>query len=245
MLRRIFEAHLSAVGGKNITTIAQEINAEIERDVALPNRPKAKRILGLYLEYKRELLDLERRPGLSGQGVQAMRNRMLTTQDLRTHYFTAAEIQALFGFEDALNTAAIARLEINQNPQLTPEQRETQLTALDAAMPENMRRARDATPVPLEVEEKVYAMRVKGASDDEVYRLRAKEFDPQAAAQLAASDRDEAQWKTRIAQYLAERNQLLETPEAAADPDHQAALLNLRRTRFAEDERSRLPAYEQ
>jgi len=244
-LRRMFDRHLGAVGNKSIAAITQVINAEIERSVAPPNVPKAKRILGLYLEFKHELLTQGRRPNLSGQGVQAMRNRMLAMQDLRTRYFNADEIQALFGLEDAFDRNAVARLEINQDSSLTPEQKEEKLAALDAAMPADLRREREAQPVQLEVEVKVADMRTKGASDDDVYRLRAKEYDPQAATRLAVLDREEAQWTTRIAQYLTERNQLLEAPETAADPDHQAALLDLKRARFTEDERRRLPAYEE
>lgn len=244
-LRRMFDDHLLAGGGKSIAAITQEINAEIERSLAPINVPQAKRILGLYLEFKRELMDLERRTSLSDQGAQAIRNRVLAKQDLRSRYFTAEETQAMFDLEDTSDKDALARLEINHNPSLTPEQKQEKLAALDAALPVKLLYERKAQREALPLEEKVYAMRVQGASDDDVYRLRAKEVDPQAAARLADLDREEAQWTRRIAQYLTERNQLLETPETAQDPNHQAALLALQRARFTEDERSRLPAYEQ
>lgn len=243
-LRRMFDYYLSAVGEKSIAGITQEINAEIERSLAPANVPKAKRILGLYLEFKRELLDLERRPGVSGQGVQAIRNRMFAMQDLRARYFNAEESQAMFGFEDAYDLDAVARLEISQDPSLSAKQKQNKLAVLDASMSPELLREREAPRVILRVEEKVAAMRAKGASDDEVYRLRAKEFDAPAADRLAELDRDEAQWKQRIAQYLTARSQLLESPATTADADHQTALLNLQRAQFSEDERRRLPAYE-
>jgi lipase chaperone LimK len=244
-LRRMFDYYLSAVGEKSIAAITQEINAEIDRSLAPVNVPKAKRILGLYLEFKRDLLDLERRPGISGQGVQAIRNRMLAMQDLRSRYFNAEETQAMFGFEDAYDMDAVSRLEISQDPQLTAKQKQDKLAALDATLSPELLREREAPRVILRVEEKVAAMRAKGASDDEVYRLRAKEFDAPAADRLAALDREEAQWKQRIAQYQAARSQLLASPPTAADPEHQTALLNLQRGQFSEEERRRLPAYEQ
>ncbi|MEN9436154.1 MAG: hypothetical protein RIR09_809 [Pseudomonadota bacterium] len=244
-LRRMFDYYLSAVGEKSIAEITQEINAEIERSLAPANVPKAKRILGLYLEFKRELLDLERRPGMAGQGVQAIRNRLLAMQDLRARYFNAEETQAMFGFEDAYDMDAVARLEISQDPSLTDKQKQDKLTALDATMSPELLREREAPRVIIRVEEEVAQMRAKGATDDEVYRLRAKEFDAPAADRLAELDRDEAQWKQRIAQYLAARSQLLASPATAADPDHQTALSNLQRTQFTEEERRRLPAYEQ
>lgn len=244
-LRRMFDYYLSAVGEKSIAAITQEINAEIERSLSPANVPKAKRILGLYLEFKRELVDLERRPGISGQGVQAIRNRMLAMQDLRSRYFNAEETQAMFGFEDAYDMDAVARLEISQDPSLTAQQKQDKLAALDATMSPELLREREAPRVVLRVEEKVAAMRAKGATDDEVYRLRAKEFDAPAADRLAELDREEAQWKQRIAQYLAARSQILASPATPADPDHQTALSNLQRSQFSEEERLRLGAYDE
>ncbi|MBK7004821.1 MAG: lipase chaperone [Burkholderiales bacterium] len=243
-LRHLFDQYLSSVDAQSVAVATQQIHAEMDRRLAPINVPKARRILGLYLEFKRELVNLERSPKLSGQDLHAVRQRIRAKHDLRARYFTAEEAQALFGSEDAYDMDAIARLEISQNPALTPEQKQEKLAALDAALPA-MLRARQAPPPVLQVEEKVYALRTQGASDDDVYRLRAKEVDPQAAARLAALDHEEAQWTRRIAQYLTERNQLLETPETEADPDHKAALLDLQRTRFTEAERSRLSPYEQ
>ncbi|MBK9347208.1 MAG: lipase chaperone [Burkholderiales bacterium] len=243
-LRRLFDQYLSSVDAQSVAVATQQIHAEMDRRLAPINVPKARRILGLYLEFKRELVNLERSLSLSGQHLHAVRNLVRAKHDLRARYFTAEEVQALFGLEDAYDMDAIARLEINQNPALTPEQKQEKLAALDATLPA-MLRGRQAPPPVLQVEEKVYALRTQGASDDDVYRLRAKEVDPQAAARLAALDHEEAQWTRRIAQYLTERNQLLEAPETEADPDHKAALLDLQRDRFTEDERSRLSAYEQ
>ena len=110
-------------------------------------------------------------------------------------------------------------------------------------MPDDLRRERDAPRVILKVEEKVTEMRAKGATDDEIYRMRAKEFTPEAAARLADLDREEADWKRRIANYLSERTQLLKAN--APETDRQMALMKLQQSQFSEDERRRLPAYEQ
>lgn len=243
-LRRLFDQYLNSADAKNVAIATQQIHAEMDRRLVPMHVPKARRILGLYLEFKRELVNLERSPSLSGPHLHAVRNLVRAKHDLRARYFTAEEVQALFGMEDAYDIDTIARLEINQNPALTPEQKQEKLAALDATLPA-MLRGRQTPPPVLQVEEKVYALRTQGASDDDVYRLRAKELNPQAAARLAALDQEEAQWTRRIAQYLTERNQLLESPEMEADPDHKAALLDLQRDRFTEDERSRLSAYEQ
>lgn len=244
-LRRMFDYYLSAVGEQSIAAITQQINRELERTLPTDQVPKAKRLLGLYLEFKRELMDVERKPGVTGQGVQAIRNRLLAMQDLRARYFNAEETQAMFGFEDAYDMDAVARLEVSQNPALSANQKKDQLAALDAAMPDDLRRERAAPQVIVRMEEKVVEMRAKGASDDEVYRMRSKEFSPEAATRLAEVDREEAAWKKRIASYLAERNQLLAAQANAPESDRQMALLHLQQAQFNDDERRRLPAYEQ
>ena len=243
-LRRMFDYYLSAVGEKSIEAIAQEINTEIERSLAPSSVPRAKRVFGLYLAFKRELLELERRPSLAGQGVQAIRNRMVAMQDLRAQYFNAEETVAMFGFEDAYDMDAVARLEVSQDPSLTPKEKEDRLAALDATLSPELRREREAPRLILRVEEKVAALRAKGASDDDIYRVRAKEFDAPAADRLAALDRDEAQWKQRIASYQAARSQLMGSAIAADGPGLETALLHLQQAQFTEEERRRLPAYE-
>ncbi|MBK7004102.1 MAG: lipase secretion chaperone [Burkholderiales bacterium] len=243
-LKRMFDYYLSAVGEQTVAAITQKIHLELERTLPADQVPQAKRLFGLYVEFKTALIELERKPGLSGQGVQAIRNRFVAMQDLRARFFNAEETQAMFGFEDAYDTDALARLEISQNSALSATQRQEQLAALDAAMPEDLRRERDAPRVILRVEEKVADMRAKGASDDDIYRVRAKEFSPEAAARLADLDREEAEWKRRIANYLGERSQLLQAQANAPEADRHMALMKLQQAQFSEDERRRLPAYE-
>ena len=58
-------------------------------------------------------------------------------------------------------------------------------------------------------------------------------------------DREEAAWKARIAHYLLERGKVLKTFADAAESERQAALTQLQQSLFDENERRRLPAYEQ
>lgn len=84
-------------------------------------------------------------------------------------------------------------------------------------------------------EESVRRMRADGASDDEVYRTRAAMLGAQAANALALLDREEAQWRQRIADYL-ERRQAVSGDAAAVHA--------LRDSLFTAEELERLAAYE-
>jgi len=167
---------------------------------------------------------------------------MLAVQDLRGRYFSADEVEGMFGFEDAYDQDAVARLEISQDPTLSTQQKQQRLAALDAAMPETLRKEREASNVVVRIEQQAQALRAQGASEDDVYRLRARELDPQAAARLAEVDREEAAWKGRIARYLDERARLLKAQ--APESERQASVAQLQQSLFSEAERPRLVAYE-
>ena len=241
-LRRLFDYYLSAVGEQSIEAITQQIRSELARRLPPAQAQKAQRLLGLYIEFKRELVRLESEPQLMGQGMQAIRGRMLAMQDLRQRYFSAAETEGMFGFDDAYDMDAISRLEISQNTKLSAQEKQQQYAALDAAMPAALREQRDASNVVVRVEQQAQALRAKGASEDDIYRMRANAFDPEAAARLADVDREEKAWKARIAQYQDERNKLLQAQMSASE--RQVALAQLQQNYFTAEERPRLAAYE-
>ncbi len=243
-LRRLFDYYLSAVGEQTLEAIVAQIRSELNSRLPSAHAQRAQRLLGLYIEFKRELVEVDAKPELAGNGVAAIRKRMLAVQDLRARYFTQDEVQGMFGFEEAYDMDAIARLEVSQDPTLTAQQKQQQLAALDAAMPEALRLEREASHGVVRVEQQAAAMRAKGASDDDIYRMRAKEFDPQAAARLADVDREETSWKSRIAQYQNERGRMMKNMANAPESERQTALSLLQQSLFIEAERPRLVAYE-
>lgn len=243
-LRRLFDYYLSTLGERELPAILAQIEVQLQQQLRPAQVAPAKRLLDSYIAFKRALVDLELRPGLAGQAVDAIRNRMLAQQTLRTQFFDLGEIEGLFAMEDAYDTDALARLEVSQNTKLTAAQKQKMLAALDAALPATLRADREATVHISRVEDRVAALREQGASDDDIYRLRATAFDPSAAARLAEVDREEAQWKQRVAIYLAARAELLVARGTADAAERQNALLALQESLFNPDERRRLPAYE-
>ena len=243
-LKRLFDYYLSAVGEQSIDAITLEIRSELERRLSPDQQPAAKRLLALYLQFKLALVELEKKPELAGGGVNAIRQRLLAMQDLRSQFFSFEETQGMFGFEDDYDLDAVARLEISQNPALSATQKQAQLAALDASQSAALREEREAPRVVLKIEQMAQTLRAQGASEDEVYRMRSKELNPEAAARLADVDRDENAWKSRIASYLSERSKLLKIQVDATPAQRELALEQLQQAQFSPDERRRLAAYE-
>lgn len=243
-LKRLFDYYLSAVGEQSIETITRQIHAELDKSVPPAQVQAAKALLTKYLNYKHALVDLEKKSELNGSGVQAIRKRFAAMQALRATMFTSAEEQGMFGFEDAYDRDALARLEIDQNPALTPAQKRDQLAVLDAALPAALRADREAPRQVIRLEEKAQAMRNAGASEQAIFQMRARELDAGAATRLAEVDREEQVWKSRITAYLSERAKIVQTLADKPEAERQAAIGALQQAQFTQEERARLAAYE-
>ncbi|MBM7060329.1 hypothetical protein JQX08_06390 [Pseudomonas sp. UL073] len=187
-LRLMFEYFLTAVGEKN----PDEIRAAIERELDQRLRPapaaEAKRLLGRYFAYKRALVAAEQQLQGHGDSLDDMRARMEAMRQTRARFFSPREAQALFGDEDAYNADALARLEVLHDKTLSAAQQKDKLAKLDAALSPEMREAKEAPLHILKLEAAVSKMRERGASDDEVYRMRAAALNPGAAERLAKLD---------------------------------------------------------
>lgn len=239
-LGHLFDYYLAGLGEKPLAAIRVEIGRELDRKLRPIPAAQAKRLLDSYLEYKRALVNVERALPPQATPLAGARARLAALQQLRHDFFNDEEIAGLFGASDIYDNDALARMEISADTSLTPEQRKQKLAALDRSLPAAMREDRDAPARVLKLEEAVQQARAQGAGDNEIYRMRATAFTPEAAARLADLDREEADWARRIAQYKAERQQLA-SPGAAPDA---AALQHLRDTLFSADEQKRLDAYE-
>lgn len=245
-LRRMFDYYLSAQGEKTLEEIVRQIREELDKRLKPSQADAAKKLLDKYLEYKRELVSVEQAQQSNAEaGVKGIKQRFAVMQDLRSKMFTPQENEGMFGFEDAYDRDAIARLEIAQNEKLSAEQKRDQLAALDAAMPKALREERDAPRQVIILEQRAAELRAKGASEQDIFNMRAKELNPEAAARLAEVDREEAAWKARINAYLAERSKLLSQLADAPASERDAAIAKLQQSKFSAEEIPRLVAYEQ
>ena len=239
-LGHLFDYYLAGLGEQSLDAIRSQIEHELDQRLKPAPAAQAKRLLASYLQYKRALVDLEREQQPAADLAASARKRLYAMQQLRSLYFSPQEIAGLFGESDAYDADAIARLDINSDRTLTPAQRQQKLAALDAKLSPQQRAQREAPTKILRLEDAVQQARAQGAGDNEVYQMRAAALSPEAAARLADFDRGQAEWQQRIADYQAQRKQLLSGPAAPSD----ATLQQLRDARFTPDEQKRLGAYE-
>lgn len=235
-LGHLFDYYLAGLGEKDLNAIKAEIERELDRRLKPGPAAQAKRLLASYLAYKHALVGLEQSLKPDADMARSARARMAAVQRLRQSFFTPAEAAGLFGFSDAYDLDALARIEISSDPKLSVAQRADQLAALDKKLSPAMREEREAPTRVLRTEETVQQMRAQGATDDEIYRLRAAAFSTEGANRLAVLDREEADWQRRIKAWQAER--------AGLPPGSEQAAQQLRNKYFNAEEQRRLGAYE-
>lgn len=237
-LRHLFDYYLSALGEADLPAIRTGIEQELSRRLKPAAAAEARRLLGQYLDYKRALAEAEgARPAAteSTSLAAAARSRLLAMQALRRRYFSPAESAGLFGDTDARDQDAITRLEAAGDKTLTASQRQERLEQADRRLPPALREERDAPMRILKLEEQVASARAGGASEDDIFRLRASAIDPQAASRLAQLDQAQKEWLRRIAAYRSASANLA---------GNQAAIQQLRDSLFTPGEQKRLGAYE-
>ena len=241
-LRHMFDYYLGAIGEKNLAQIRAEIELQLTHQLPPAALPSARQLLDRYIAYKTALLDLEKNPPQQSD-TNPLRARLVAMRQVRERFFSTKEISGMWGAEDAYDDDAVARWEIVQDPHLSAEEKRARLAKLDANMAPALRAEREA---PLKVameEDKAKQMRAAGSSEDDIYRMRASTFSPEAAARMAAVDQENMQWKSRINDYLDQRNKVM-GDTTLTDADRQAAVQQLRDARFTALEQKRLGAYE-
>ncbi|MES2739835.1 MAG: lipase secretion chaperone [Pseudomonadota bacterium] len=239
-LGHLFDYYLAGLGERDLPAIRAEIERALASRLTPATAAQAKLLLAAYLAYKQALANAEPALPKGATLVQSVRNRLELMRALRRRHFSDEESAGLFGPGEAADLHAIARMEVEQDGALDGAQKRDKLAALDAALPPAARAERAAPLAVASLEQSVASARARGASEEEVYRLRATAFSPAAADRLARLDRDETAWKARIATYLAQRGALA---AGAAGADAQA-VQRLRDSAFNAQEQRRLAAYE-
>jgi lipase chaperone LimK len=240
-LVRLFDYYLSAAGERSPAQIRAATEHEIDRRFGPRAAARAKDLFHRYLAFKQALSTQAPDLARGRRGVDVLRDRFATMRAVRAGFFSDDEARALFGPDDAEANDALARMAIEQDPALAADQRRARLAALDAALPADVRAARAAPLLVTRLQEAAQQIRAAGGSEDDVYRMRAAAVSPEAANRLADLDREEAAWRARIADYLAQRSAAWAA--GASDADREAAVAALRDRLFTPEEQRRLAAY--
>ncbi|AUX42801.1 lipase chaperone [Sorangium cellulosum] len=230
----LFDYFLSATGEEPAAAIRARIVAAIRERAGGRAADQAVALLDRYLGYREAA-------GAAGAAPEVdPAARLAVLRELRREHFGEADATRLFGDEEREGEAALDEARIAADPALSPEERDAQIAAVEAALPEHLRAAREAAMRPLAQQVEEQALRAAGASAEQIHAHRVAVVGPEAADRLAELDRQRAAWQERLDTFSEQRAAIA---EETTDPQaRRAAEEELLAREFTPEERLRVRA---
>ncbi|MGP9824698.1 lipase secretion chaperone [Ectopseudomonas khazarica] len=241
-IRRIFDYFLASIGEESLDASVSRLRGYIDAQLQEPARARAQALLDQYLNYKRELVLLERDlPQMAS--LNALRQRESAVQALRARLFDDETHQAFFGREEGYNRFTLERLAIQHDAGMSADEKGAAIDRLRASLPEALQ---DAVLPQLqqELRQNTARLQAQGASAAQIRQMRQQLVGAEATARLETLDGQRQNWQRRLEAYLAAKAQIEANP-GLSSADKRAAIDALATERFDERERLRLEAAEQ
>lgn len=217
------------------------LRAYLEQQLPPAAAAQAGALLTRYLDYKRQLLDLER--GFPrADDIDALQRRLQAVQALRARLFSPQTHQAFFAVDEQYDRYGLERLAIRLNPALTAQQKGQALDRLHASLPDELK---DAIVPGLQqaLREQSARLQASGGTPQALRQLRQQLVGNAATQRLEALDASRDQWRQRLAAYRVEKRRI-EASRGLSEQDKTRAVAQLAAERFDETERLRLDAAE-
>lgn len=236
---QIFDYFLSAIGEETLAQSIERLQAHIRNQLPAPAEAQALALLEQYLDYKRQLVLLERDlPQLPS--LDALKQRELAVQALRARLFSSEAHQAFFAAEESYNLFTLERLAIQRDDSLDANAKGEALDRLRDGLPEELQ-ASVLPQLHSELRSQTSALQAAGGSAAQVQALRQQLVGNQAASRLQALDQQRQSWKQRLQRFQQEKSAIDNHP-GLSPADKQAAIQHLAQEQFDERERLRLDA---
>jgi len=228
-LRDALEALLHAAGdAADPDALKQRLEGLVGQHFPPELATRALALAHRYVDYRVALGQLRAPTDLSDP--RTLRNALEARQKVRLQYFDGDEFDALFAQEMTLDQSMLARLEIERNSQLTPEQKRSALQAAEEMLDPAQRALRAEAVVHVGVAQQTAAFNAQGIDDSTRHALRSAQHGTEAAQRLAQLDQEERDWNARLDQYQ----------QARSSTQDAARLQQLRGQLFSPEEQLRI-----
>jgi len=204
-VKDLFEIYLSAMGEEELDEILLRIQNSLAQQLKSPALEQGYDALKRFIDYKVELANLEKQavdPTLSE--LENIHRQKEILAAIQQEYFSPTEADALFTAEAQYDDFMLEHLTIQQNENLTLEEKLQQVEALEASLPEEVRAGRESAMAPAKVYEQAKQMKADGQSDAEIYQMRSETLGEEAATALAQLDQQRDQWQQRLDSFKSE-----------------------------------------
>ncbi len=201
----LFDYFLAASGEQSEAQLRWRIIAEIEARLSPEAAFDATLLLDTYLDFREALRYLAQ----SSEAPARLAQRWQSIGQLRREFFGEDGAEVLFGEAEQVISLDLERRRIHLDTTITTADKLGQLQALNEALPPAIRAARQSANAPARSYAAVNTLRSQGGDDGEIFALRASDFGNAAAQRLATLDKQQEEWRQRLDNYHAARNQAM------------------------------------
>jgi len=139
---------------------------------------------------------------------------------LRRRYLGNDIADGLYELEDIQVRHMYATIAVQQNDELTDEEKQAELAALQTALNDRLLSIDQVEPE-MVASEKVESLRKQGASSTEIYNAREEILGTQRAMELAEADREEVRWESNFSGFWQARQQVLDAGLSDVESERQ------------------------
>jgi lipase chaperone LimK len=207
--RDYFEYYLSTLGELPLDEILLKMEEDISANLTEPAKSEALELLGNYIELKRALLNLEEQVGdqllqYGSNPIEAHKARLAMLSELRQQHLGSEASQAFYGETEAYDTYMLDRMSINQNTELSQQEKQQELLNLMKSAPEALQPRFEEEIRMKSMELEVAKLQAENADPQAIYAVRAEALGEPAATRLQALDERKALWQNRYDSYQQE-----------------------------------------
>lgn len=246
-IKNRFEYFLSTMGEFELEQVLGMIKEDIALNLGSPAKEQALKLFDDYVAYKYALSDLE--ASLSApqdyevNDIERMRSQLQQMRDVRRDYLDVEAVDAFFGFDEMYDDFMLARLEVQNNQQLSDEEKRAQLIGLEQGLPQDVQDMRDETQRVSQVFSLTEDIRKSGGTDEEIYTVNEQEFGQEAAQRLQALNQQRNEWQSRVNSFLAKKKSI-EIDDQLSENEKEKSISDIKSTMFEQEEYRKLTAYE-
>ncbi|MFW2095149.1 lipase secretion chaperone [Acinetobacter sp. ULE_I057] len=237
-----FEYFITQYGEKTIEQIKADFLSYTKISYKEPVLSQLNNLWTRYIDYRSKLGDLPA-PTADKESAKYYQQILVNTQNLRKKFFSNYEIQGLFGTQDTYDQYTVDRLEIMDNQKLSTAEKAQKLKELFEQLPEDWKENLKQLNQLEDLRKLTAEIKARGGSAEELRQMRTNLVGPEATQRLETLDVQRSDWKGKVNQYLAARDNILKSN--LSDSAKQRAVEQLRAQQFAnQQEQLRLQTFE-
>ncbi|MGQ9426645.1 lipase secretion chaperone [Gilvimarinus sp. F26214L] len=228
--------------GPDISPQAMSELQELIR-IGLPGEAgeEAARIMKNYYDFRLAEEEFNRQRPKNGDLPTAESYEELV--QLRRRFLGDEIADGLFAVEDIQARHMLGAIGVQQSEDLTEEEKQSRQAALQEKLNDRLLALGQLEPEEAAAEE-VRRLRETGASTADIYSAREAYLGPERAQELAAADREEAEWESRFERFWQARQQVMQASLDEAEQERQIELLLAQHFSPEERERARITSFE-